>query len=236
MDQGESNHMSAMNVLLVDDHPLFLEGLKSLLTLRDINVVGTARDGVEALAQSRALRPDLVLMDVQMPNCDGLEALRLIKAEMPTIQVVMLTMSTDDQHLFEAIKSGAAGYVPKTLDAEGFYDLITGLSRGEVAIPRNLAAKIMAEFANRAQGGVDDLPHQTGPDALTARQIEVLQLVSQGKSNSEIAEVLFITERTVKYHMHEVLEKLHMRNRAQVIAYAVSSGLVKPLSDRDLAF
>ena len=215
-----------MNVLLVDDHPLFLEGLGNLLTARNINVVGTASDGFEALLQSRLLQPDVVLMDVQMPRCDGLKATRLIKAEMPQIDIVMLTMSTDDQHLFEAIKCGAAGYLLKTLEPDHFYELLSGLDQGEAAMSRDLAAKVLAEFANQTERTDDSSTNGEDTDALTARQLEVLEMVAQGHINREIAEALVITERTVKYHMREILQKLHLRNRAQVVAYAVRSGLV----------
>lgn len=119
-----------MNILLVDDHPLFLEGIRNLLAVRNMTVVGTAYDGGQALQQARALRPDVILMDIQMPVCDGLEATRLIKAELPDVQIVMLTMSESDDHLFEAIRSGATGYLNKTLDSGQFFDLLTAPSRG----------------------------------------------------------------------------------------------------------
>ena len=215
-----------MKVLLVDDHPLFLEGLENLMSARDIEVVGTASNGYEALEQARALEPDVVLMDVQMPKCDGLEATRLIKAEMPDLEIVMLTMSTDDKHLFEAIKCGASGYLQKSLEPDRFYELLAGLEKGEAAMSSGLAAKVLAEFANQAQGKSGAAADTNDPDALTPRQLEVLEMVAQGNTNREIAEALVITERTVKYHMHEILQKLHLRNRAQVIAYAMRTGLV----------
>lgn len=218
--------MGPMKVLLVDDHPLFLEGLQNLLTARGIQVVGTARDGLEALAKARALRPDVVLMDIQMPNCDGLAATRLIKTEMPDTKIVMLTVSVDDKDLFEAIKSGASGYLLKSLDAERFFELLSGVAEGEAPISRDLAARILEEFACQAQRAEVTTEVKQDTNSLTPRQTEVLQLVAQGLTNKEIASRLFITERTAKYHMREILEKLHLRNRAQVIAYAVRTGLV----------
>lgn len=218
--------MEAMKVLLVDDHPLFLEGLRNLLTARGIEVIGTANDGLEALDQARALRPDVVLMDIEMPRCNGLEATRLIKTEMPDIKIVMLTVSADDEHLFEAIKSGAAGYLLKNLEAERFFDLLSGVARGEAAISRDLAAKVLTEFAHQGERSQTVTAAKEDSEALTLRQTEVLQLAVQGLTNKEIAASLFVTERTVKYHMSEILQKLHLRNRVEVIAYAVRTGLV----------
>lgn len=214
-----------MKVLLADDHALFKEGLRNLLTARGIEVVGNASDGIEAAEQARARRPDVILMDIQMPRCDGLKATRLIKAELPEIKIVMLTTSADDEDLFESIKSGASGYLLKSLDAERFFELLSGVAKGEPAISPDLAARILREFAHQKNTpeaqAVDD-----GPDRLTARQAEVLELVVQGKTYKEIASTLDITERTVKYHMQEILQKLHLRNRSEVIAYAVREGLV----------
>lgn len=215
-----------MKVLLVDDHSLFLEGLRNLLTARGIEVVGTASDGLEALDQARTLRPDVVLMDIEMPRCNGLEATRLIKTEMPDIKIVMLTVAADDEYLFEAIKSGATGYLLKNLEADRFFDLLSGVARGEAAMSRDLAARVLAEFANQAQRFETAIEVTEDTDALTLRQTEVLQLVAQGLTNKEVATALVISERTVKYHMSEILQKLHLRNRAEVIAYAVRTGLV----------
>lgn len=219
--------MASMKVLLVDDHPLFLEGLRNLLIARGIEVVGIASDGLEALAQARALRPDVILMDIQMPRCDGLEATRLIKTELPDIKIVMLTVSADDEHLFEAIKSGASGYLLKNLEADRFFDLLSGVAQGEAPMSRDLAARVLEEFAHQARKAEAAREVEAeDPDMLTPRQMEVLQLVAQGLTNKEIAAALYVTERTVKYHMSEILQKLHLQNRAQVIAYAVRTGLV----------
>jgi two-component system NarL family response regulator len=211
-----------MRILLVDDHALFLEGLADLLTTRGFQVVGTARDGQAALAAARALQPDLILMDIQMPRCDGLTATRLIKSEMPEVKIVMLTMSETDQDLFEAIKSGASGYLIKSLDADRFCEMLPGLAEGEAPLSRGLAAKILKEFANQA-----NRPEPAAPSELTPRQLEVLSLVAEGLSYKQVGEALYLTERTVKYHMSEILKALHLKNRAQVVAYAMRKGMLK---------
>ena len=216
---------SPMKVLLVDDHPLFLEGLQNLLTARGIEVVGTANDGLAALTQARALHPDVVLMDIQMPRCNGLDATRLIKSELPNIKIVMLTVSADDEYLFEAIKSGASGYLLKNLTADRFFELLLGVTHGEAPMSRDLAARVLTEFSNQAQKLATFSEVKEDPNALTIRQKEVLQLVAQGLTNKEVAASLFITERTVKYHMSEILQKLHLQNRGQVIAYAMQMRL-----------
>jgi len=219
--------MPPIRVLLVDDHPLFLEGLTNLLHARGLEVVGTAGDGLEALAQAQLLHPDLVLMDIQMPRCDGLTATRLIKTVLPDVKIVVLTVSADDEHLFEAIKSGASGYLLKNMDAKDFFRLISGMARGEAPISADLATKVLAEFARQARPDPQAAVPGDDPDALTERQVEVLHLVAQGLTNREVAETLSITANTVKYHMKEIMQKLHFQNRAQVIAYAVHTGLVQ---------
>ncbi|HMQ31845.1 MAG TPA: response regulator transcription factor [Chloroflexaceae bacterium] len=212
-----------MRVLLVDDHALFLEGLHNLLLARGIDVVGTAADGLEAQEQARALRPDVILMDIQMPRCSGLEATRQIKAELPEVKIVMLTVSADDEDLFAAIKSGASGYLLKNLKADRFFDLLSGVARGEAPIAPELAARILSEFAHGGRAAAAPEPEPVG---LTERQVEVLGLVVEGRSYREIADALCIAERTVKYHMKEILQTLHLQNRTQAVAYALRNGLV----------
>jgi DNA-binding NarL/FixJ family response regulator len=208
-----------MKILLVDDHPLFLDGLRNLLTARGQQVIGTAHDGIEALEKARALQPDVILMDIRMPRCDGLCATRLIKAEMPDVQVVMLTMSADEEDLFEAIRCGATGYLLKTQPTEQFFDLLTGLAQGEVALAPGLARRVMEEFA--------DSPHLAPPNTrnLSSREVQVLTLVAHGKTYKEVGAELGLTERTVKYHMGEIVARLHLANRAEVLEYARKTGL-----------
>ena len=216
-----------MRVLLVDDHPLFLEGLQNLLATRDIEVLGTAHDGLEALAKARALRPNVILMDIGMPRCDGLEATRAIKAELPDVKIVMLTVSAEDEDLFEAMRSGASGYLLKSLHAGRFFDLLSELARGEVPLSNGLAARILDEYARQARRaesvtslGGDDTPQ------LTPRQREVLRLVAQGLTYKEVGAALCLSEHTVKYHMGEILKRFHLKNRVQAITWAARAGLV----------
>ena len=206
-----------MRVLLVDDHPLFLDGLKTLLTIHGIEVVGTARDGEEAFNQARALNPEVILMDVQMPHLDGLAATRLIREEQPNVKIVMLTMSENDQDLFEAIKSGASGYLLKAEETEKFLELLSGLMKGEVPISPGLASRVLKEFAGQS----DRSRSAEQGEALTPRQVEVLALVAQGLTYKEVGAKLFLSEPTIKYHMGEIIERLHLENRRQVIEYAM---------------
>lgn len=216
-----------MKTLLVDDHPLFLDGLKNLMSLRGMAVVGTARDGMEALEKARALHPEIVLMDIRMPNLDGLAATRLIKAEMPEVKIVMLTMSDEDEDLFDAIKCGACGYLLKTLDVDEFFSLFLGLARGEVPLSPGLAGRVLEEFARQAMERKGIKPAGTGPESLTARQLQVLTLVAQGLTYKEVGARLCLAERTIKYHIGEIIERLHLENRSQVIQYARAMRLVK---------
>ena len=233
------NRRSPLRILLVDDHKLFLEGLCNLLNSKGICVTGVAHDGFEALAQARHLRPDLILMDINMPNCDGVAATRLIKAEMPECKIVILTMSENEKDLFDAIKSGASGYLLKNLEAAEFFTYLEELQDGHPPFSPGLAEKILQEFANQSirpstqSAPPDKLPH-TGDDlesALSPRQMQILTLAAQGQTYRQVADAIGITERTVKYHMAEILESLHLQNRAQVIAYAESMGMVRPAPD-----
>jgi DNA-binding NarL/FixJ family response regulator len=219
-----------MRLLLVDDHPLFLEGVRNLLSGRGIQVVGTARDGYEALAAARALLPDVILMDLRMPRCDGLTATALIKSELPTIRVVVLTMSADDADLYQAIRLGASGYLLKSQDAEGFFQSLEAVARGEVALAPGLAQRLMAEFARLAtkEWEADPPPEQNSRERLSPRQTQILTLVSRGLTYKEVGNHLGLAERTVKYHMGEILADLHLKNRAEAVAYAHGQGFDGP--------
>jgi len=209
-----------MRVLIADDHALFRDGLRSLLEARGISVVGEARNGREALELARVYRPDIVLMDLTMPEVDGLTATRLLTAELPDVRVVVLTASDDESDLFEAIKSGAQGYLLKNLDAEEFFRALDAVMAGEPVLTPRLARNLLREMAREKKA--DD------PTALTDREREILELMVQGvTSNKELAERLYISENTVKYHLKNILQKLHLENRAQAIAYALRTGLVK---------
>lgn len=212
-----------MKLLLVDDHALFLQSLKVLLSTKGYEVVGTASNGMEALKQARLLQPELILMDIEMPECDGLTATRLIKAEMPQIKIVMLTVSASDEHLFEAIKSGASGYLLKSQSADRFLEMVSQVERGGAALPPELAARLIEEFARQAQHV--ESPTEESSSELSTRQLEILTLVAQGQTYPQIGEALHLSEVTVRYHMNQILERLHLENRAQVIAYAARHGL-----------
>ncbi len=222
-----------LRILLVDDHPLFLEGLRNLLTARGMQVVGAAHDGIEAQELARALRPDIIAMDIQMPRCDGLEATRRIKAELPDVKIVMLTVSAEEAHLFEALKSGASGYLLKSLSADEFLALLAEVTRGEVVLSPGLAGKVLAEFVH-GSNAVHRETDQVSPPSksqvsseLTPREIEVLRQVAQGLTYKEVGAALFVTEQTIKYHMGEILARLHLQSRREAIAYARRTGLME---------
>jgi two-component system NarL family response regulator len=222
-----------MRILLADDHGLFVEGLQNLLQTGGYDVVGAAYDGLEALQLARALHPDLILMDIRMHICDGLKATRLIKAELPEIQIVMLTTSAEDADLFEALKSGASGYLLKNLKPNELFDYLAGLARGEAPLSRELSARLLQEYTHQAaeldeyNKGARNLQKPSEIDELTARQREILVMVTEGSSYKEIGAALHISESTVKYHMGEILLRLHAKNRSEVIAYALRTGLLK---------
>lgn len=210
--------MQPLRLLLVDDHALFREGLISLLSYQnDFTVVGEAEDAERALDQARALQPDIVLMDVELPGDDGVTATRRLKIEMPAVTVVMLTVHDDSQTLFEAIKAGAQGYLVKNVRSWELLEQLRGIARGEAAISRRMAARILEEIRGQTE------PFGPGEE-LTARELEVLELVTVRLSNAEIAERLVISEHTVKNHMKSILSKLHLHNRHQAAAYGIARG------------
>ncbi len=214
-----------MRVLLADDHALFLDGLRNLLNLHGIQVVGIARNGMEALEKTLQLRPDLVLMDMRMPGCDGITSLKLIKAEWPESKIVMLTTSTEEEDLLEAIRSGASGYLLKSLETGPFLKYLEDVMNGEPAIARELSAILWKEVANHGDNSLEIRDHSQAVE-LTARQIEILQLVAQGLQNKEIAEQLCVSEHTIKYHISEILQRLQVKNRDQAVALALKKGLI----------
>ncbi|HEU0247900.1 MAG TPA: response regulator transcription factor [Gaiellaceae bacterium] len=217
-----------MRLVLADDHALFRAGIASLLRAWGHEVVGEAGNGLEALELVRKLHPDLVLMDITMPECNGLEATRLIKAELPDTRIAIVTVSDHDEDLFEAIKSGAEGYLLKDIAETELESTLNALAAGEPALSPRLAAKILDEFARLRR---EALTREDQPVDLTAREREVLQLVAEGSTNKEIATSLYISEHTVNFHMKNILSKLHLRNRAQAVAYAIRTGLVTPTGD-----
>lgn len=205
-----------MRVMLVDDQPLIRNGIASLLRAHGHEVVAEANDGRDALRLVGESSPDLILMDIRMPGMGGLEATRLIKAQHPDSRIVMLTISDDENDLFEAVKSGAHGYLLKDLEAPQFFEALDSIDRGEGVIPARLAGNLLTEFRSKSR----EVDKVEPGDSLSPREREVLDLVSQGLTNKEVAERLYISENTVKYHMKNILDKLHLRNRSQVIAWA----------------
>ncbi len=215
--------MERIRVMLVDDHALFRKGVASLLaTCPDIEVVGEADNGAQAIAKVADLMPDLILMDIQMPEMDGLEATRRIKAEHPYAKIVMLTVAEEDRSLFDAIKAGAQGYLLKKMEPNEFLGMVRGISRGEAPISRSMASKILGEFGRRVQAPPPEDPAAT----LTPREREVLQLLTRGQTNKEIANALCVSENTVKNHLKNILAKLHLQNRVQAVAFALREGIV----------
>lgn len=211
-----------MKILIADDHALFRGSLRSLLEARGYEVVAEARNGREAVAYSHRFHPDVVLMDLAMPEVDGLAATQLLVAELPEIKVVILTASDDDQNLFEAVRLGAQGYLLKNLEADEFFSRLEALERGEPALTPALARRLLREFSRPKK-------ETTDPDALTERELEVLRCLVEGlTSNKELAERLGVSENTVKFHVRNILEKLHLHNRAQAVAFALKNRLVEP--------
>ena len=207
--------MQQVKVLIVDDHMLFRHGVRSAIERQaDIEVVGEAGDGRDALSKARELKPDLILMDIGLPHCDGLEALSAIKDALPDTKIVMLTVHDDDENLFAAIKRGAEGFLCKNVRAQDLVDAVRGVMGGEAALSKRMAARILKEFARLAEMEVGSTVSQ-----LTLREKEVLQKLSEGLSNKEIAHALYISENTVKAHVTNILRKLHLENRSQAADY-----------------
>jgi DNA-binding NarL/FixJ family response regulator len=216
-----------MRILLADDHALFRDGLASLLAAWGHDVVGQAADGTTAVELATRLRPDVVLMDVAMPGGGGLGATREIAIAVPEVAIVMLTASEDIDDLFDAIKAGARGYLLKNLESAELRGMLEAVARGEAAITPAIAARMLAELA-RPSGQATQTPG-TGskdPDRLTERELDVLRLVVAGRRNKEMAVDLGISENTVKFHLRNILDKLHAQSRAEMVAMAVREGLL----------
>jgi len=220
-----------IRILLVDDHTLFRKGLANLLRVEpDFEVVGEAADGLEAIAQAPVLQPDVILMDVRMPRVSGLEATRQILGVLPQTKILMLSMSEDEEGVFEAVKNGAQGYLLKTADPEELFEALRGIVRGEAPLSGSLAVKLLREFARLAHEPAVPAPPRT---VLSQREKEVLAHIADGKSNKEIATALAVAENTVKNCVKTVLEKLHLGNRVQAAVFALSHGSLSPPSGAD---
>lgn len=209
-----------MRLLLVDDHVLFREGLATMLSTQpDFEIVGSAGSVAEAIASAGKLKPDLILMDFTMPDGTGLEATKTILADLPETKIVFLTVHEDDERLFAAIRIGAKGYLPKNISAQKLADYLRGVEGGKAAISRTMAGRIMDELARTEPATPSVVTN------LTPRELEVLLEIESGASNKEIAERLYISERTVKNHVGHILEKLNLRNRYEAAAYARRNNL-----------
>jgi DNA-binding NarL/FixJ family response regulator len=211
---------------------LFREGLRGLIQhWEDFEVIGETSNGMEAIELCQKVRPDLILMDISMPVLNGLEATRQIKEHCPSTHIVILTVSEDEQDLFEAIKNGAQGYVLKNMPARRLHDMLRGVMQGEAPLSGTVAAKVLSEFSQ--QKGEEGKDPKDLVEQLTNREMEVLQLVAEGLSNKEIAEKLYLGEGTVKKYLGNVLDKLHLNNRVQAAVYATQKGLFEEDKETD---
>lgn len=209
-------------VLIADDHEIFRRGLISVLSREEnIQLVGQASDGREAIEKTEKLKPDVILMDIFMPVCSGLDATCVLQQRLPETKVLMLTISENEEDLFAAIRAGAMGYVLKGVGRQELVAAVNSVARGEAIVSPFMAAKLLREFKEIA---VDR--GREGKFGITEREKEVLRLVGQGYSNKEIAAKLFISETTAKAHLKKILEKLQLKNRSQVAAYAAEKGLL----------
>jgi DNA-binding NarL/FixJ family response regulator len=217
--------MNPIKVLIVDDHTLFRKGLINVLQQQpEIQVVGEAKDGKEGTELADSLKPDVILMDVQMPVVNGIQATQAVREKSPDIRIIMLTVSEEDEDLFSAIKAGARGYLVKNIEPEQLIKAIQLVMKGESVIPHTMASKVLTEFSRIARKA--ETPSNSESKPLTPREREILQLLGQGGSNKEIANRLCLSEQTVKIHLKNILKKLHMNNRIQAAIYAHQQGLV----------
>jgi DNA-binding NarL/FixJ family response regulator len=214
--------MKRIKVLIADDHTMFREGLRQILERQsDMIVVGEAKDGFEAVEKVKSLAPDIVLMDIGMPLLDGVSATRLITEKNPDVGIIILTMYRRDEYVFEAIKAGARGYLLKDSRSKRLIETIREVYRGEASLDPKMAARVLEEFRRLAE--------EAKPKAfaeLTERQVEILRLVAQGASNKEIAQKLFLSEKTVKNNLTIIFQKLYVNSRTQAAIYALREGLV----------
>jgi two-component system NarL family response regulator len=224
-DEQSRGDGELIRVLIADDQALFRRGLYVVLGTEDhIEVVAEAENGEEAIQKAQELAPDVVLMDVRMPRVNGIEAARAIRSEVPTTKILMLTVSDEEDDLFEAVKAGANGYLLKEISVEEVAEAIRAVVQGQSLISPSMASKLLNEF--NAMSKRAEEKQQFPAPALTARELEVLKLVAKGMSNREIADELYISENTVKNHVRNILEKLHLHSRMEAVIYAVREKLL----------
>lgn len=210
-----------IRVLIADDHPLMRRGLRTLIaTESDIELVGEAEDGAEAVAKTAALKPDILVLDMVMPQMDGLQTIKAVRAEHPDVRIMVLSSFGDDERVFPAIEAGALGYLLKDTSPQALLQAIRDVYRGESSLHPTIARKLIRELRHTASP-------EHSEHTLTDREIEVLRLVSHGLSNREIAKILVISDRTVAAHVRHILSKLDLANRTQAVLYALREGLVE---------
>jgi DNA-binding NarL/FixJ family response regulator len=225
---GTRRYAEPIRVMIVDDHALFRRGLEMVLTDEDdIELVGEASDGAEAVANAAESLPDIVLMDIRMPRSSGIEACRAMKAAAPSAKIVMLTISDEEEDLFEAVKAGASGYLLKDIPLEDVAESVRAVHGGQSLINPSMASKLITEFATLARQDGTDRVEQVAAPKLTDREMEVLKLVAKGMNNRDIARELFISENTVKNHVRNILEKLQIHSRMEAVMIAVREKLIE---------
>jgi len=220
---GDSGTFDSIRVLICDDHALFRRGLVMVLESEEgIDVVAEAEDGEDAIVKAEETVPDVILMDVRMPKMSGIEATRAIADVVPSAKILMLTVSDEEEDLYEAVKAGATGYLLKEISIEEVANAIRAVTTGQSLISPSMASKLLTEFNNLAK----QAQQKVLAPKLTDRELQVLKLVAQGLSNREVAEQLFISENTVKNHVRNILEKLHLHSRMEAVVYAVREKLL----------
>ncbi|MBT3364019.1 MAG: response regulator transcription factor [Chloroflexi bacterium] len=213
-----------MKVFLADDHLLFRQGIKSLLSkVTDIEILGEASDGEETIAKVHKLKPDVVLMDITMPKINGLEATKLIKEKLPSVKILILTMHDTDQYLAGMLEAGASGYVVKTAASDELITAIREVNEGDVHLYPSIARMLVEDYLEKAKEGGE----KESTDGLTPREHEILKYIAEGKQNKDIAELLFISARTVQAHRTNLMAKIGAHDRTEVVKYAIRKGLTK---------
>jgi two-component system NarL family response regulator len=226
--RGSGKAPEPIRVLIADDHALFRRGLEMVLDEeQDIDLVGQASDGTEAVARAGESLPDVVLMDIRMPKTSGIEAARSMKEAAPSAKIVMLTISDEEEDLFEAIRAGASGYLLKDIPLDEVADAVRAVHGGQSLINPSMAGKLLTEFATLARRDQEERPQQVPAPKLTEREMEVLKLVARGMNNRDIAKELFISENTVKNHVRNILEKLQIHSRMEAVMIAVREKLIE---------